>query len=87
MLFLFGLVFSFALTLHLTTVVSKQSEKIVNLTQDFAILRQEFQALRETAYYAEIEPGQGLNTSNLEQNAARKESAAAAQFLTSPHKK
>lgn len=84
MLFLFGLVFSFTLTLHLTTVVSKQSERIVNLTQDFAILRQEFQALCETTYHAKTEPGQELNSSAVEKNAARKESAAAAQSLNTP---
>lgn len=32
MLFLFGLVFAFVLTLHLTVVVSRLSEKVVDLT-------------------------------------------------------
>ncbi|PRR70676.1 DUF2304 domain-containing protein [Neomoorella humiferrea] len=41
MLFLFGLVFAFVLTLHLTVVVSRLSEKVVHLTQEVALLRHE----------------------------------------------
>lgn len=43
MLFLFGLVFAFTLTLHLTVVVSRQSEQLVHLAQELALLRQEVQ--------------------------------------------
>jgi len=47
MLFLFGLIFSFVLILHLTVVISKMSERLVTLTQDFAILRQQLQDKKE----------------------------------------
>ncbi|MDA8234510.1 MAG: DUF2304 domain-containing protein [Clostridia bacterium] len=43
MLFLFGLIFSFILILHLTVVISKMSERVVILTQEFAILREQLQ--------------------------------------------
>ncbi|MHB8170673.1 MAG: DUF2304 domain-containing protein [Thermincolia bacterium] len=43
MLFLFGLIFSFILILHLTVVISKMSERLVILTQEFSILRQHLQ--------------------------------------------
>jgi len=39
-LFLFGLVYLLVYNLHITTVVSKQSEKITRLTQEIALLKQ-----------------------------------------------
>lgn len=48
MLFFFGLVFAFALILHMTVVISRLSEQVVRLTQDFALLRQEVEANNKT---------------------------------------
>jgi hypothetical protein len=39
LLFLFGLVYLIIYNLHITTVVSKQSEKITRLAQEMAILK------------------------------------------------
>lgn len=43
LLFLVGIIFTFALILHLTVVVSKMDERIVRLTQEIAILKQKEQ--------------------------------------------
>lgn len=40
LLFLFGLVYLLIYNLHLTTVVSRQSEKITRLAQEIALLKQ-----------------------------------------------
>ncbi|NLC67772.1 MAG: DUF2304 domain-containing protein [Clostridiaceae bacterium] len=40
LLFLFGLVYMLVYNLHLTVVVSKQSEKITRLAQEIAILKE-----------------------------------------------
>jgi hypothetical protein len=40
LLFLFGLVYLIIYNLHITTVISKQSEKITRLTQEVALLKQ-----------------------------------------------
>jgi len=40
LLFLFGLVYLLIYNLHITTVVSSQSEKITKLTQEIALLKQ-----------------------------------------------
>jgi len=40
LLFLFGLVYLIIHNLHITTVVSKQSEKITRLSQELALLKQ-----------------------------------------------
>lgn len=40
-LFLFGLVYLIIYNLHITTVVSNQSEKITRLAQEIALLKQE----------------------------------------------
>lgn len=42
LLFLFGLVYLLIYNLHITTVISKQSERIIRLTQDLAILKQKY---------------------------------------------
>ena len=39
-LFLFGLVYLLIYNLHLTTVVSKQSERLIRLAQEIALLKQ-----------------------------------------------
>lgn len=39
LLFLFGLVYLIVYNLHITTVVSKQSEKITRLSQEIALLK------------------------------------------------
>lgn len=41
MLFLFGLVYLLIYNLHITTVISKQSDKITRLTQEIALLKQQ----------------------------------------------
>jgi len=40
LLFLFGLVYLLIYSLHITTVISKQSERITRLTQEVAILKE-----------------------------------------------
>jgi hypothetical protein len=40
LLFLFGLVYLIIYNLHLTTVISKQSEKITRLAQEIALLKE-----------------------------------------------
>lgn len=40
LLFMFGLVYVIIYNLHLTTVVSRQSEKITRLTQELTLLKQ-----------------------------------------------
>lgn len=40
LLFLFGLVYLLIYNLHITTVISKQSEKITRLAQEMALLKQ-----------------------------------------------
>lgn len=40
LLFLFGLVYLIIYNLHITTVISKQSEKITRLAQEIALLKQ-----------------------------------------------
>ena len=42
-LFLFGLVYLLIYNLHLTTVVSKQSEKITRLAQEIALLKEKIE--------------------------------------------
>jgi hypothetical protein len=41
MLFLFGLIFCFTLILHLTVVISKLNDRVVRLTQEVALLREQ----------------------------------------------
>lgn len=41
LLFLFGLVYLLIYNLHITTVVSRQSEKITRLAQEIALLKQQ----------------------------------------------
>lgn len=41
LLFLFGLIYLTIYNLHITTVVSSQSEKITRLTQELALLKQQ----------------------------------------------
>ena len=40
LLFLIGVIFLIVYTLHITTVVSRQNDRIVRLTQEIAILKQ-----------------------------------------------
>jgi hypothetical protein len=37
LLFLFGLLFAFALILHITVVISRQTDRVIRLTQELAI--------------------------------------------------
>jgi len=46
-LFLFGLVYLLIYNLHLTVVVSKQSEKITRLTQEIALIKEKNERDRE----------------------------------------
>ena len=43
LLFLFGLVYLLVYSLHITTVVSRQSEKITRLAQEVSILKQKIE--------------------------------------------
>lgn len=45
-LFLFGLVYLLLYNLHLTTVVSKQTEKTTRLAQEVALLKQEIETIK-----------------------------------------
>lgn len=47
LLFLFGLVYLVIYNLHITTVVSKQSEKITRLAQELALLKQKYKKSEE----------------------------------------
>lgn len=47
LLFLFGMVYLLIYNLHITTVFSKQSEKIIRLTQEIAILKNSRLHVRE----------------------------------------
>ncbi|GIM45591.1 hypothetical protein DNHGIG_11400 [Collibacillus ludicampi] len=44
MLFLFGLIFCFTLILHLTVVISKLNDRVVRLTQEVALLKEQLSA-------------------------------------------
>lgn len=46
-LFLFGLVYLLIYNLHLTTVVSKQAEKLTRLAQEIALLKEELENERK----------------------------------------
>ncbi len=46
-LFLFGLVYLLVYNLHLTIVVSKQSEKITRLTQEIALIKNKIAFIKE----------------------------------------
>jgi len=50
-LFLFGLVYLLIYNLHLTTVVSRQSEKITRLAQEIALLKQKVESEKENEGY------------------------------------
>lgn len=47
LLFLFGLIFCFILILHLTIVISNQSERLIKLTQEFSLLNSDNYEIRD----------------------------------------
>jgi hypothetical protein len=47
LLFLAGIILCFLLILHLTVVVSKQTERIIRLTQELALMRGEMDKIRQ----------------------------------------
>ena len=47
LLFLLGLVYLLIYSLHITTVVSKQSEKVTRLTQEVALLKHQMESKSE----------------------------------------
>jgi len=71
-LFLFGLVYLIIYNLHLTVVVSNQSEKITRLAQEIALLKEEKDRKTFKAKYARVathgQPGGG---NSVKGNAAR----------------
>lgn len=52
-LFLLGLIFSFALILHLTVVISRLTDHVLRLTQEITVLKTELSE-RETAMYSPL---------------------------------
>jgi hypothetical protein len=47
LLFLFGLLFAFALILHITVVISRQTDRVIRLTQELAITQHRLAELEE----------------------------------------
>lgn len=47
LLFLFGLLFAFALILHITVVISRQADRVIRLTQELAITQHRLAQLEE----------------------------------------